>query len=64
MVGDACMLSEMRTISPMAIALHNGAYTAAREQGLATLGDKMKLENVLYMPGLKCNLVSIFKLCK
>lgn len=36
----------------------------AREKGLVNLGYKLNLENVLCVLGLKCNLLSIFKLCK
>jgi len=48
----------------MAIGLPNGAYTMDMEKGAATLGKDLQLSNVLYMPNLKCNLVSISKLCK
>ena len=50
MVRNAPMLSGMKTNSRMAISLPNIAYTTAREQGLATFGDKVILENVLYVP--------------
>jgi len=44
--------------------LANDTYATARDQGLVTLDENVKLENVLYVHGLKCNLVSISKLCK
>jgi len=64
MVGDKTMLSDVQKIAPMAIGLPNGEHTMAREMGLTSLGENLQLENVLYVPNLKCNLISISKLCK
>ena len=36
----------------------------ARDVGSVALGDRIKLDNVLYVPNLNCNVVSILKLCK
>jgi len=64
MVGDKAMLSNVQKIAPVTIGLPNGAHTIAIEIGLSSLGENLQLENVLYVPNLKCNLVSISKLCK
>jgi len=53
------MLSEVEKIPPVAMGLPNGAYTAANEKGSASLGEDLKLKNVLHVTNLKCNLVSI-----
>ena len=63
-VGDASMSTDMKKIAPVKIRLPNGAHTMASETGLASLGENLTLKNVLYVPNLKCNLVSISKLCK
>jgi len=63
-VGDESMLSDIKQISLVDIGLPNGAYTIASERGLVSLGEDIKWKNVLYVLNLKCNLVSISKLCK
>ena len=64
MVGDVNLVSNLQRISPIAIGLPNGDYTVACDIGSVALGDGIKLDNVLYVPNLNCNLVSISKLCK
>jgi len=64
MVGDVKLVSNLRQVSPIAIGLPNGDCTVARNVGSVTLGDDIKLDNVLYVPNLNCNLVSVSKLCK
>ena len=64
MAGDVTLLNKVQQISPAAIGLPNGTYTMAKEQGSLALGDGLELKNVLYVPKLNCNLVSISKLCK
>jgi len=64
MVGDRTMLSGVKQIAPVTIGLPNGAHTTASEMGLTRLAKNLQLENVLYVPNLKCNLVSTSKLCK
>ena len=64
MVGDISVMSNLKKITPVVVALPNGAYTIAQEQGSVTLDTGIKLNNVLFVPKLNCNLVSISKLCK
>ena len=64
MVCDVNLVSNLQRISPTAIRLPSGDCTVAREVGSVTLGDGIKLDNVLCVPNLNFNLVSISKLCK
>ena len=64
MVGDISVMSDLEKISPVAVSLPNGMYTMAHERGSANLDTKLKLNNVLFVPKLNCNLVSVSKLCK
>jgi len=42
----------------------NDALAFARKEGSVKLDTQIKLNNVLYIPSLTCNLISIAKLCK
>jgi len=64
MFRDKTMLSGAKKIASVAIGLPNGTHTMANEMGLTNLGESLQLKNVLYVPNLKCNLVSFSKLCK
>jgi len=39
-------------------------HTFGSKKGTMTLGNQIKLTKVLYVPSLKCQLISIAKLCK
>ena len=64
MVGDVSLLTKVKDITPVAIGLPDGTYTVAKEQGSVALEQGLKLKNILHVPKLNCNLVSISKLCK
>ena len=64
MVGDVKLVSNLQKISPIVIGLPNGDCIVASDVGSVVLGDGIKLNNVLYVPNLNCNLVSVSKLCK
>ena len=64
MVGNLSMMNNVEKIAPVAIRLPDETYTMAREKGSVCLGEGIKLDNVLCVPKLNCNLVSISKLCK
>ena len=64
MTGNPRALQRAKKTMPISIDLPNGATTVATHQGSVTLGDKLTLNNVLYVPTLQCNLISIAKLCK
>lgn len=51
--------SEVHDITPCPIGLPNGAETTALKEGTVTLGEKLKLQRVLFVPKLKCNLISM-----
>ena len=55
---------EIQKIALVAIKLPNRTYTMACEQGSVDLGEGLMVKNVLFVPKLTCNLVSVSKLCK
>jgi len=64
MTGDLNLIQEIKKIDSVAIGLPNGTHTLAGQEGSVVLGERIKLNKVLYVPSFKCNLVSIAKLCK
>ena len=63
MTGNSSALKETDKILLMSISLPNGTNTMAFHRGTVTLGGRIKVSNVLYIP-LQCNLISIIRLCK
>ena len=63
MTSDLTLLQETQGVQPITIGLPNGTYALANKQGLVSLGQKIKLDYVLFVPSFKCNLVSIARLC-
>ena len=55
-------LNDLRDIMPCPIGLPNGAETKDLKEGTVTLGEKLKLRHVLFVPKLKCNLISVSQL--
>jgi len=64
MTCDLEKIGNVQPIRPIPICLPNGTHTLAEKQGKITLGEKMCLNEVLYVPELNCNLLSVAKLCK
>jgi len=64
MTGNSSELQEMRTIMPISIDHLKGTNNVVSHPGTATLGGGLRLNKVLYVPTLKCNLISIAKPCK
>jgi len=64
MTGGPKMMHETKKISSISVALPNGTHTIANDEGSMTLGQRIQLHKVLYVPSLKCNLISVAKLCK
>ncbi|KAL6311255.1 hypothetical protein AAG906_035766 [Vitis piasezkii] len=58
MTGTYECLNGLRDIMPCLVGLPNGAETKALKEGTVTLGEKLKLRHVFFMPKLKCNLIS------
>ena len=61
MMRDLTMLQEAKKIAPVSIGLPNGTSTLASKEGNVVLA-KNNLRKVLYVPSLRCNLISIAKL--
>ncbi|XP_057984651.1 uncharacterized protein LOC131169439 [Hevea brasiliensis] len=62
MTGTLAFLSELRDIVPCSIGLPNGEKTLAVKEGTVLLGGDLKLQQVLYMPNLNCNLIFVSQL--
>ena len=58
------LLKEPEKISPVLIELPKGARILSTKQGTVSLGERLKLNKVLYMLNLSCNLVSITRMTK
>lgn len=59
MTGRLDFLFNIHNILRCFIGLPNGSYTIANSEGIVTLDPKLVLHNVLYVPHLMCNLISI-----
>ena len=57
----ACM-NDVRDIEPCPVGMPNGTRTYATKEGMVTVGDKLMLKHVLFVPNLNCNLISISQL--
>nr|KYP49592.1 hypothetical protein KK1_028676 [Cajanus cajan] len=62
MTRTVSLLSNIRTISPCSVGLPNGVCTIAIQCGDVRLTPVLLLTNVLYVPSLTCNLISISQL--
>ena len=64
MTGDLSMIQEAEQVSPIAIGLPNGMQIFAGKEGSVLLDNRIRLNNVLFVPSLTCNLVSVAKFCE
>jgi len=64
MTGDPLLFSHIQTVSRVAIDLPNMAQTLSTKQGLVALQDGTKINNVLLVPKLSCDLISIARITK
>ena len=55
-------LNDLHDIMSCPVRLPNGVETKALKEGTVTLGEKLKLRHVLFVPKLKCNLISMSQL--
>ncbi|KAK4425256.1 hypothetical protein Salat_1719500 [Sesamum alatum] len=62
MTGNKHLLVNLVDILPTPIGLPNGTCTNAVKKGSVILGDKLRLNHVLYVPQLSCNLISLASL--
>jgi len=56
------LLSHIREIDVVPVGMPNGIITDANKRGSVRLNDKLMLHDVLFVPSLNCNLISIAQL--
>lgn len=59
MSGNVKLFNELHDVPPSPAGLPNGNHTTATKEGLITLTDDLILKDVLYVPNLTCNLLSV-----
>ncbi|PNX93517.1 retrovirus-related Pol polyprotein from transposon TNT 1-94 [Trifolium pratense] len=64
MTGQLECLTNIRNIFECSIGLPNGEETVATKEGNVVLNERLQLKNVLYVPSLQCNLISVSQLLK
>ena len=64
MMCDLKQFGKIEPMRPIPICLPNGAHTLAEKQGTIFLEDTVSLNDVLHVPELNCNLLSVARLCK
>lgn len=62
MTGNLKFLHGLREIAGCPIGLPDGKQVLATKEGTTILGGGLKIKNVLYVPKLNCNLISISQL--
>ncbi|XP_073280573.1 uncharacterized protein [Primulina huaijiensis] len=62
MTGSLKNMSELRGVSGCPVGLPDGQYAAATKEGSVKLDENLELKNVLYVPRLNCNLISVSQL--
>ncbi|KAJ4755428.1 Retroelement pol polyprotein-like [Rhynchospora pubera] len=62
MTGEFTYLQDVCDVAPSLVGLPNGAQTVAKQEGCVVLNGGLVLNRVLYVPTLKCNLISLSKL--
>lgn len=64
MTGTLDFLVDICEMSPMLIKLPDGRFTVSTKIGKAILGSSFSLNNVLFVDGLHCHLISVSQLTK
>ena len=59
MMGDLNLIENVRDVRPIGVGLPDGKENMANKKGTVKLSKNLKLNNVLYTPDLRCNLISI-----
>jgi len=62
MMGTLGALRDSKEIAPCPVGLPHGKDTIATKEGTIILNEDLSLENVLYVPELTCNLISVSQL--
>ena len=57
--GSENLVHDDYSIDPIPVELRDGTQTLATKKGLVTLNSKLFLQDVLYVPNLRCSLISI-----
>ncbi|KAL2901144.1 Retrovirus-related Pol polyprotein from transposon RE1 [Bienertia sinuspersici] len=60
--GDSSCLVDAHSITPCPVGLPNGSHAMAVTKGRVSLANGLILEDVLFVPNLTCNLISVSKL--
>lgn len=56
---DSLILTNKRKVKHSPVGLLDGKFVNANQVGIVTLPRGLQLENVLYVPPLTCNLISV-----
>ncbi|CAH9135408.1 unnamed protein product [Cuscuta epithymum] len=62
MTGCAQLMTSNKKLTPILVSMPNGETTHATSVGDIHLSPEIVIKNVLHVPGLKCNLISIARL--
>nr|GMC49515.1 Retrovirus-related Pol polyprotein from transposon TNT 1-94 [Ipomoea batatas]GME11532.1 Retrovirus-related Pol polyprotein from transposon TNT 1-94 [Ipomoea batatas] len=62
MTGNANSFHNVRNMTRCPVGLPDGRSTVATKKGLVNLYERLKMHNVLYVPELNCNLISMSRL--
>ncbi|KAH7565024.1 hypothetical protein JRO89_XS09G0112900 [Xanthoceras sorbifolium] len=62
MTGNISLFESLYDVSPSPVGLPNGNHTTAIKEGKIVLSDGLILKNVLYVPDLNVNLISVSQL--
>jgi len=62
MTGSMKEMHDVHDILTCPVGLPNGEHTNATKEGTVYLGGQLKLVNVLFVPNLNCNVLSISQL--
>ncbi|CAA7029625.1 unnamed protein product [Microthlaspi erraticum] len=64
MTGSLDYLTDPHDMAPMSVKLPDGRFTVASKQGSVRLGSHLTLQNVLFVDGLHCHLISVSQLTR
>ncbi|KAG7585027.1 GAG-pre-integrase domain [Arabidopsis thaliana x Arabidopsis arenosa] len=64
MTGTLEFLIDVCEMAPILIKLPDGRYTSSTKHGRVVLGSSLRLQEVLFVDGLKCHLISVSQLTR
>jgi hypothetical protein len=62
MIGNLSNVHDLQKILQCSVGLPNGSNAIATKEGSTILDENFVLKNVLYVPRLTCNLISVSQL--